>query len=112
MAILRMAFTVLKALVRRPSTRQYPFHPARKFTGTRGTIRIDIGSCIFCGICSKKCPTHAIAVFKDTKVWEIDRMRCISCGYCTEVCPKKCLLQDTEYAPCAYNKQKDIFKSA
>jgi len=112
MAFFSMAFTVLKALVKGPVTRQYPFHPARKFPGTRGVIRVDIAKCIFCGICSKKCPTGAIAVTKDLKVWEIDRMRCISCGYCTDVCPKKCLSQDTEYAPCAYSKHKDTFKSA
>ncbi|MFA6383822.1 MAG: 4Fe-4S binding protein [Candidatus Omnitrophota bacterium] len=112
MAIFRMALTVLKALVKRPATRKYPFQPAREFPGTRGSIRVDIAKCVFCGICSKKCPAGAIAVNKDARSWEIDRMRCISCGYCVDVCPKKCLAQDTAYAPCAYSKEKDTFKSA
>lgn len=99
-------------MVSKPATIRYPFHPAKKFSGTRGTIRIDIAKCIFCGICAKKCPTGAITVAKDQKQWEIDRLRCISCGYCTEVCPKKCLAQDQEYAPCSYTKTKDTFKSA
>ena len=90
--------TVLHNLFSKPATRMYPqvarVYPER----TRGQIGINIDDCIFCGICSKKCPTGAIAVSRETKSWTIKRFGCIQCGECVGVCPKKCLTMLQAYS--------------
>ncbi|MEN2775789.1 4Fe-4S dicluster domain-containing protein [Acetivibrio clariflavus] len=79
---------------------------------TRGKIDINIESCVFCGICQKKCPTGAISVNRTDKKWEIERLKCITCGYCVEACPKKCLSMGNEYSGPALSKDKEVFKNA
>lgn len=76
---------------------------------TRGQIEIDINTCIFCGICSKKCPTGAITVERSEKKWEIERFACIQCGACTESCPKKCLFMAQHYPSPDSEKKFDTF---
>ncbi|MBF0485049.1 MAG: 4Fe-4S binding protein [Candidatus Omnitrophica bacterium] len=109
MGFLGISKTVLKNFVTGPVTERYPFVPKNYPAGARGKVDIDIAKCIFCGICQRKCPTAAIVVTKEPKVWEIDRLRCISCNYCVEVCPKKCLALNTKYSPCSAERYKDSF---
>lgn len=91
MSLFPMAGTVIKNLFSRPATRLYPFVKREPFAGTRGHVEIDFSQCIHCGICSKRCPTHAIAVDRAKKEWKIDHLACVICGNCALVCPKKCL---------------------
>jgi len=91
MSILSFSKTVLHNLFSKPATRNYPQVPRIYTERTRGQIGIKIDDCIFCGICSRKCPTGAIAVVRETKNWSIKRFGCIQCGECVGVCPKKCL---------------------
>lgn len=91
MPIMPFAKTIFKNLVSKPSTRLYPMTRRLPFERTRGHITIEIEQCIFCGICVRKCPPHAIEIAKAEKMWAIDRLRCIQCNACVEVCPKKCL---------------------
>jgi ech hydrogenase subunit F len=112
MSFFLMAKTVLKSLFRKPATRRYPFVVRPFYKNTRGKISIEIGNCIFCGICQKKCPTAAINVGKNEKKWRIDRLRCISCGYCVESCPKKCLAMENEYSQPVIIRKKEVFKNA
>jgi len=107
MAILPIAKTIFRSLVRKPATLRYPFAPMPKDPLVRGQVYIDINACIFCGICAKKCPTHAIGVEKDEKSWEISRFQCIVCGACTEACPKKCLHMRPELTPASGEKTRD-----
>jgi formate hydrogenlyase subunit 6/NADH:ubiquinone oxidoreductase subunit I len=101
-----MIENVFKNLFSRPATRMYPFEKREPFKDARGHISgIDIDKCIFCGICSKKCPSDAIAVNKTEKAWEIDQFKCIVCGVCVEVCPKKCINMETEYRTAAVCKE-------
>ena len=113
MGLFNMYNTVIKSLFRRPYTVKYPFGP-RVYHGdiTRGSIGIDIGKCIYCGLCQKKCPTTALAVSKEEKSWGIDRLRCITCGACVEVCPKKCLEMNRDYSPPVTEKKREVFKNA
>ncbi len=94
-----MNFTriVLKNLFSKPATRNYPAQPKEFFARTRGHVEIEIQACIFCGLCSKKCPTGAITVERGEKKWSIERFGCIQCGYCVESCPKKCLCMCPPY---------------
>jgi len=91
MSILSFSKTVFHNLFSKPATRNYPQVPRIYPERTRGQIGIKIDDCIFCGICSRKCPTGAIAVVRETKNWSIKRFGCIQCGECVGVCPKKCL---------------------
>ena len=83
----------------RPATRLYPFVKREPYAGTRGSIEIDIQKCSMCTLCQKKCPTEAITVKRQEKIWEIDRLRCIACSACVDVCAKKCLKMVPQYSP-------------
>lgn len=91
MSFFSMIKLLFPAALKAPATIRVPFDKKEPWSRSRGEIRNDIGSCIFCGICSKKCVADAIRVNKADSTWEIDRLRCVQCGYCTDVCPKKCL---------------------
>ncbi len=101
-----MLGNIFKNLVSKPATRMYPREKRETFKDVRGQIGIDIDKCIFCGICSKKCPANALEVNRGEKSWEIDHFNCIICGVCEEVCPKKCISTEVSYHPCAYTKAR------
>ena len=88
MALVNFKNTILHNLVSKPKTRkvekEYP-------AGTRGHVENDMDVCVLCGLCSIKCPTHAITVDKAAKTWSIRPMSCIQCRCCVDNCPKKCL---------------------
>ena len=109
-----MNFTkiAMKNLNSHPATLMYPIKPRKFYTRTRGHIEINIHDCIFCGMCSRKCPTGAITVSRPDKSWQIDRLRCIQCNSCVENCPKKCLSMGNKYTAPSEVKTKDIFKDA
>lgn len=99
MNLFAMAKTVTKSIFKKPATLMYPERKRTYADITRGQISIEIDLCIFCGMCSRKCPTDAITVTKEKREWSIDRLYCITCGSCVEVCPKKCLHMETHYSP-------------
>jgi formate hydrogenlyase subunit 6/NADH:ubiquinone oxidoreductase subunit I len=99
MRIFQLAGTVLKSLALPPATRMYPKVARIYQTRTRGHIAIDIDACIFCGMCSRRCPTQALEVDKPGRTWSIERLGCIQCNSCVELCPKKCLTMETSYTP-------------
>jgi len=96
MEILKMSFMTLKNLFSPPATRRYPAKTREPFPAARGRITINIDACTFCTLCAKKCPSQAITVEREKKVWTIDPLRCIMCRYCVETCPRKCLSQETK----------------
>ena len=93
----------------KPATRLYPYVKRESFLNSRGSIEIDIQKCSMCTLCAKKCPTQAITVKREQKIWEIDRLRCISCGACVDACPKKCLSMVTLYSPAVTKRTVDSF---
>lgn len=97
MAYFTMAIDSLKNVFKKPATRLYPGEVRETFAATRGHVSIDINTCIFCGICQKKCPTLAIKVERKEKTWELERLQCIVCASCAEACPKKCLTIENTY---------------
>jgi len=101
-----MLGNILKNLTSKPATRRYPFEKREPFKDTRGKLGINIDDCIFCGICSKKCPSDALVVNKSEKSWELDPFKCIICGSCCDTCPKKCLHMEEQYTASSYTKHK------
>lgn len=98
MSAMSFAKTIIKNLFGQRVTEEYPVKERQVYDVTRGHIEIEIDKCLFCGLCSRKCPSQAITVNRNDKVWEINRLRCIQCGYCAESCPKKCLSIENDYS--------------
>ena len=110
MSLFSFSKSVIASLFRRPATRDYPVHPRAPFPRTRGHIANDIDTCIFCGMCARKCPTDAIDVSKPETLWAIDRLRCIQCNCCVEVCPVKCLTMENAQTRVASGEVKDMLR--
>jgi ech hydrogenase subunit F len=105
----RMTKTVIKNLLGGPATLMYP-KKKRSYTPiTRGRVEVDINTCIFCGMCSRRCPTYAITVTRDSKEWQIDRLKCCTCNLCVEICPVKCLSTENQYTPPITDKAEGIY---
>lgn len=109
MNIMIFAKTVLRNLFSKPATRPYPAVPRKYPERTRGHIEIDIDSCVFCGLCSKRCPSGAITVDRAAKSWSIDRFGCVQCGYCVESCNKHSLSMKQAYTEPAAEKKADTY---
>ena len=99
MGYFEMAKTAILTTFRSPATRRYPGVPAKQTPLSRGRVAIDPSRCISCGMCMRKCPTDAICVVKDEKIWSIDRLKCVVCNCCVEQCPVHCLTMETGYTP-------------
>jgi ech hydrogenase subunit F len=97
MKIFTMTKTLTMNLVTGPATLMYPKRDRVFPRISRGKIENAIDRCIFCCICSRRCPTYAIIVSKENRDWEIDRLKCCICNLCVEVCPVKCLSTDNHY---------------
>ncbi len=110
MATFKIGKVVLKSLFKKPATLMYPVVPRQWQERTRGHVGIEKENCILCGLCSRKCPTNAIAVDRKGRTWEIQRMQCVQCGCCAEVCPKKCLTMENQYTEPGPEKIIDTFE--
>jgi MinD superfamily P-loop ATPase len=53
--------------------------------------RIDESKCTYCGLCSRVCEYHALAVFPKT-VLVFDEL-CHGCGACSYLCPEKAIFE-------------------
>ena len=91
--------TIMTSLFKKTATVAYPYKPMYKDPLVRGSVGLEVDKCIFCGICTRKCPTGAIVTDKNEKVWEISQHGCIVCGACVEACPKKCMHMKPELTP-------------
>ena len=112
MQAMKFIKTIMKNFTGKPATCMYPVVKREFYGNTRGSIGITIEACIYCGLCSRKCPTGAIKVDKSDRAWEIDRLKCIACGYCVDSCPKKCLNMLNQYSSPAIMKEKEVFRDA
>ena len=76
--ILNFTGTLLKNLVSKPVTKNYPEEPAVYPERSRGHIVIDVDQCISCGLCVRSCPPRCIKVDKNEGTWTINRFDCIA----------------------------------
>ena len=109
MALVSFKNTILHNLVSKPKTRkvekEYP-------AGTRGHVENDMDLCVLCGLCSIKCPTHAISIDKAEKTWSINPMSCIQCRCCVDNCPKKSLSMGLRFQEPGTEKITKTFKQS
>ena len=112
MSLFPMLKTIMAGLFGKASTLNYPISPKKTFETTRGRMEVEIGSCVFCGLCSRKCPTGAIEVDRSEKTWSIARYGCIQCNACAEACPKKCLRMDRTPPDVMTEQEKQVYRAA
>jgi formate hydrogenlyase subunit 6/NADH:ubiquinone oxidoreductase subunit I len=100
---MKMLPTVLGNLFNKAATRNYPFDVRDPFVTARGELVNDIERCIFCGSCSRKCPSQCITVGKEGAMgtWSLEFFACIGCGVCVSACPVSCLSQKPTHRPVA-----------
>ena len=107
--IFTFAKTISRSFFRKPATLMYPYKERKFYSITRGKIFNDIERCIFCGLCERKCPTHAITVMKATKEYDLRSLQCITCGACVEVCPPKCLSMEIDYSLSVFGRHEGVY---
>ena len=88
---LPMAARALRNLFSRPATRRYPIEVREPFPGARGTLEFDLATCVFCGLCARRCPAAAITCSREDRYFAIEQLTCIACGVCVDVCNKDSL---------------------
>ena len=89
----------LRNLFSRPATRRYPVEVRPHFPGARGSMEFDLASCVFCGLCARRCPAAAITVSREDRTFAMDQLRCVACGVCADVCNKNSLSMAKESKP-------------
>lgn len=99
--------TVLTNLLKRKSTRPYPYQKRAPYPEVRGILKNQVEKCIFCGSCSLKCPANCIEINKQEGTWQYKPYLCILCGNCEAACPVKCLTHTTDF-PLPSLEKKDI----
>jgi formate hydrogenlyase subunit 6/NADH:ubiquinone oxidoreductase subunit I len=83
---MRLLGEALRSLGRKPFTRKYPLEKPKVPFNLRGKVIHIPERCIYCGICEKYCPSHAITVNRNDRLWKIDYGRCCFCQQCEESC--------------------------
>jgi ech hydrogenase subunit F len=100
-----MLSTVIKNLISRPDTTKYPNAAPDIPEGNRGRVDWNMESCVFCGLCEKRCPALAVSMDKSSGIILLHVHRCISCGVCIDVCPKDAISMTSEYSKPGYAKE-------
>lgn len=98
----------LGGLFKQPETVQYPVQTKPAPAGLKGSVTVDVETCILCGICVKRCPCGVIEVDKKARTWSINHFGCVQCGYCVRECPKDSLVMEPHYATPAGEKKPEV----
>ena len=64
-----MINTILRNFLKRPATRKYPMVKRDPFSNYRGRLINNVESCIFCRMCSTKCPAQCISTDPKEAFW-------------------------------------------
>ncbi len=100
-----MTSDVIRNLLKKPFTIDYPKKKTKVSVHFRGNIYVDKKTCIGCFLCQVNCPTGAITVNKQKKA-EVDFGKCILCGLCNDVCPVKCIYFPNEFENAVRSREK------
>lgn len=99
----------LGSVFKKPETVLYPFEVKKAPAGMRGRVNVELETCIFCGICQKRCPADAIVVDKAAKKWSVNDFNCVQCSACVQECPKKCLFMEPGPGAVGTAKEARVF---
>ncbi len=111
MKIVTMLRDVLRSLLKRPFTEQYPFEHRPSPERLRGKLHFDPEQCTGCCLCVKECPADAIELITlDRKakqfVLRYHADRCAFCAQCVQNCRFECLnMSPEEWELAATNKE-------
>lgn len=122
-SILRSLWLLLKHLVVKPVTVQYPEHKAYIPPRWRGRIILsrdpDGGErCVACYLCAAACPVDCIALQatedeygrRYPEWFRINFSRCIFCGFCEEACPTYAIQLTPDFEMGEYNRTKLVYE--
>ena len=107
----RMLSFVLKMLVSKPATVNYPVEKAEMPENFRGKLVFAKDKCIGCKLCMKDCPSNAIYIEKtegEEKKFKASVCldKCIYCGQCVDSCPKDALKCTKEFELAHFDRDK------
>jgi len=112
--VVKPILKVLKQIVSKPYTMEYPENRESLTDNYRGVEKLDMKTCISCSACARICPNNTITIVdvdteKGAKVMpEINIERCLFCGLCEEVCPPKCLVLTKSYDFERYDRREFV----
>ena len=109
MGSFKLGKMTMRSLFGKPETVQYPFETKPQPEGLKGSVQVDMVTCIGCGICARVCPAGSIEVDKTAGLWSIDRFDCVQCGSCIRACPKDSLIMDPNYHKPTRTMARDTF---
>lgn len=107
-----LAKTIKTVVTGKRFTVEFPEERESLPDDTRGSLRLDMNTCISCSACEIICPNKTITmvdVLTDKgpkKMPQIGLERCLFCALCEEVCPPKCLTLTKSYDFEAYDKRE------
>lgn len=108
-----LILTALGNLFRKRFTQNYPKVKPKVPEDLRGKLYHDKAKCIYCGLCEKYCPSHAITVDTKNKTWSHDLGLCLFCGQCEETCrtlPKRDAIKMSPEFELAALSTKDLVR--
>ncbi|MDO8989819.1 MAG: 4Fe-4S binding protein [Sideroxyarcus sp.] len=91
--------TLIRNLIRGPSTVAYPFGPAWTPVHFRGRVEFKLSSCTACRACEQVCAPGAIRFDKTPEglrfmLWH---NTCVFCGLCEYYCPTDAIRQTDDW---------------
>ncbi len=119
----RTLWLVLRHLLRRPVTIQYPEQKVKLPARWRGRIVLtrdpDGGErCVGCYLCAAACPVDCIALQaaedphgrRYPEFFRINMARCILCGFCEEACPTYAIQLTPDFEMAEYRRQDLVYE--
>lgn len=99
---------VLKNLLSKPATVEYPRRPTPVEKDFRGRHYADLKKCIGCGLCAIECPSNCIAMEKLPEGVKLKHNprglypnirynSCVFCYRCVRVCPVDAYITTSDY---------------
>ncbi len=123
LSIIRSLWIVLKHMVHKRETVQYPDEKPYLAPRYRGRIILsrdpDGGErCVGCYLCAAVCPVACIALQatedesgrRYPEFFRINFSRCIFCGFCEEACPTYAIQLTPDFEMCEYNRQNLVYE--